>query len=171
MRLSISVRLAVQLSHTSDITGRESSFERERNALRERQMETILEPGETPLRNAEGHVSDRRGLFARSADGGMSVLATPRREPGGGADKAGSPSSARSKEWLAGLGTPCSASCASPAVSLPDSGRLAQCNQKGACNHACIRLQLSCQPSNLWQMHLSQYFWQSPEYVGFLLPS
>ena len=109
----------MQLSHTSDITGRESSFERERNALREHPMETILEPGETPLRNAEGNVSDRRGLFARSADGGMSVLATPRREPGGGADGAGSPSSTRSRQWLAGLGTPRSASCASPSVSVP----------------------------------------------------
>ena len=91
----------MQLSHTSDITAREgSSFERECNALRERKMETILEPGETPLRTADGNAGDARSRFARSADGAP-VLATPRQAPGGAADEAGSPSSTRSKHWLA----------------------------------------------------------------------
>lgn len=85
-------------------------------------METIPEPGETPLRDADGTTG--RGLFARSADGGMPVLATPRREAGA-ADEAGSPSSARSKQWLArtaseklrdGQGTPRLASEERPVV-------------------------------------------------------
>ena len=63
-------------------------------------METILEPGETPMRTAEGSAGDARSRFARSADGAP-VLATPRQAPGGGADEAGSPSSTRSKHWLA----------------------------------------------------------------------
>ncbi len=93
--------VAVQLSNTSDITAREgSSFERECNALRERKMETILEPGETPLRTAEGNTGDARSRFAPSADG-EPVLVTPRQVPGGAADEAGSPSSTRSKHWLA----------------------------------------------------------------------
>ena len=93
--------VAMQLSHTSDITAREgSSFERERDALRERQMETIPEPGETPMRTAEGSPEDARSRFARSADGAP-VLATPRQERGAAADEAGSPSSTRSKQWLA----------------------------------------------------------------------
>lgn len=118
--------VALQLSHTSDITAREgSSFEREREALRERKMETILEPGETPMRTAEG--SPERSRFARSADGAP-VLATPRQEPGAAADEAGPPSSTRSKQWLArtasekwleGHGTPRPASKDTLPVSVP----------------------------------------------------
>ena len=91
-------------------------------------METILEPGETPLRAAaEGAPGDMRSRFVPSADGGA-VLATPRQAPGGAADEAGSPSSTRSKQWLArtasekwleGHGTPRSASGAALPVSLP----------------------------------------------------
>jgi hypothetical protein len=109
----------LQLSHTSDITAREgSSFEKERDALRERKMETILEPGETPLRTAEGSAAVQRGLFARSVDGAVPLQATPR-SARHAADEADSPSSARSKKWLEGLGTPRSAAKRSPPVSLP----------------------------------------------------
>lgn len=80
-------------------------------------METILEPGETPLRAAEGNAAERRGLFARSADGALPTQATPR-SARRTADEAGSPSSARSKKWLEGLGTPGSAAKRRPPVSL-----------------------------------------------------
>ena len=106
----------MQVSNTSDITGHEgSSFERERDALRERKMDTIPEPGETPMRAGEGSAGGRR-LFARSADGGLPLLATPGRAPGA-ADKAASPASARSKQWLEGLRTPRGGTSVDPPVS------------------------------------------------------
>ena len=110
------------MSNTSDITGHEgSSFERERDALRERKMDTIPEPGETPMRAGEGSAGGRR-LFARSADGGLPLLATPGRAPGA-ADKAASPASARSKQWLEGLRTPRGGTSVDPPVSLRTASR------------------------------------------------
>ena len=104
------------MSNTSDVTGHEgSSFERERDALRERKMDTIPEPGETPLRDGEGSSGGCR-LFARSADGGLPLLATPGRAPNA-ANKAASPASARSKQWLEGLRTPRGAPSATPPLS------------------------------------------------------
>ena len=126
---------ALQVSNTSDITGHEgSSFERERDALRERKMDTIPEPGETPLRDGEDSSGGRR-LFARSADGGLPILATPGSAPCG-ADTAASPASARSKQWLEGLRTPRGGTSVIPPVSPGLLRYNADLQQTRICSHS-----------------------------------